>query len=307
LNNPYAKLSGQGKGYTLTFISDLFSASVYGVGKWVMMGVPPIALVALTFSISTVIMAIWAGSTGQWRDLLHVNARGWANIALYTAVSTMALLAMWTGIKHLDPTVASFIGRLQTLVSVCCGVLILKERLRPIEAIGGLVVIAGVVIIKASFAVHLTLWFWVMVASGTLWGLNEVMAKISLRHLSPVPLNLVRNAGVMVIYLILAGSKGFSLINYGTYWWGILAIGIAGPIFSRLFYLYALQHLGVAKTALINQSQPLYVSVIALVLLGIFPTLREWAGGLLILAGCIIMIAGPGKAAIARKINHIGN
>jgi len=291
----------------LTFVSALFSASVYGVGKWVMIGVSPVALVALTFSISSIIMAVWAGSTGQWRDVLHVSKRGWATIALYTAVSIAALMAMWTGIEHLDPTVASFIGRLQTLVSVFCGVLLLREHLRPIEAIGGLIVIAGVVVIKASFAVELNRWFWVMVASGTLWGLNEVMAKLSMRHLSPVPLNLVRNSAVMVFYLLLSAVQGISLVNYGTYWWGILAVALAGPIFSRLFYLFALQRIGVAKTALINQSQPLYVSVIALVLLGMIPSVREWAGGLLILAGCVIMILGPGQAAIARKINHIEN
>ena len=291
-------MSAQGKGYTFTFISAICSASVYGVGKWVMVGVSPVVNIALTFAIATVVMGVMMIANGEWRDFQRCTAKGWFTASLFTIFTIAALYAMWTGIKHLDPTVASFIGRLQTVVAVFLGVLLLKERLRIIEIFGGLMVIAGVVVIRLTFDMTLDRWFWVMVTSGLLWGVTETVASLALRHLAPVPLNFVRNLTVAIVYLIWASFQEAPLFNIGKYWWGVVCVAFGGPILARIFYLHALKRIGVSKTALINQSQPIYVSVIALVFLGLIPTVREWIGGLLILSGCILMILGPVKAGI---------
>ena len=298
-------MSGQGKGYTFTFISAVCSASVYGIGKWVTGGVSPITNIALSFSIATLAMGVLMFPSREWRELSRCSAKGWLWASFFTIGSIAALMAMWTGIKHLDPTVASFIGRLQTVVAVFLGVLLLKERLRAVEIMGGALVLVGIIIIRATLEMELDRWFWVMVCSGVLWGTTESMAAMALRYISPVPLNFVRNVVVALFYLVLAFFQNEPLFALGKYWWGIIAVALGGPILARLFYLHAVKRIGVSKTALINQSQPIYVSVIALVVLGTIPTPREWLGGILILAGCIVMIAGPGAAAVIREIGKL--
>jgi len=298
-------MSGQRKGYTFTFISAICSASVYGIGKWVTGGVSPVTNIALSFSIATLAMGLLMIPSRQWRELSQCPTKGWLWASFFTIGSIAALMAMWTGIKHLDPTVASFIGRLQTVVAVFLGVLLLKERLRAVEILGGALVLVGIVIIRATLEMELDRWFWVMVCSGVLWGTTESMAAMALRYISPVPLNFVRNVVVALFYLVLASFQNEPLFALGKYWWGIIAVALGGPILARLFYLHAVKRIGVSKTALINQSQPIYVSVIALVVLGTIPTPREWLGGLLILAGCFVMIAGPGAAAVIREIGKL--
>ena len=196
------------------------------------------------------------------------------------------------GVQHLDPTVAAFLSRLQVFVAVFLGMIFLKERFGVLEAIGGLVLIVGLAVIRMSFDVNLSYWFWITVASGALFGITEVFAKQAVNGLHPIPLNFVRNSIIAVFFIIILLVQGKPLFEFHGTWWYLFAMGVVGPMMSRLCFLYALSYLEVSKATLMNQLQPLFVSLIAFSVLGLIPTLREWIGGVLILAGCVVMIRG---------------
>jgi drug/metabolite transporter (DMT)-like permease len=206
--------------------------------------------------------------------------------------SIAALQSLWMGIQHLDPTVAAFISRLQTLVSVFLGVIFLKERFGRREIIGALLLIAGVVIIRISFDLALSFWFWVMVASGVFFGITEIFAKQAVGNLHPIPLNFVRNSIIAVFFIVVLIAQGQPLFEFQGTWWHVLAIGIAGPLLSRLSFLNALSRIEVSKAVLVNQTQPIFVFLISFTVLSVIPTPRELIGGLLILTGCVILIRG---------------
>jgi drug/metabolite transporter (DMT)-like permease len=285
-------LSESGKGYTFAVLSALLSGINYVLGKAVLADMSPTHLVALIFSIAAVIQGAWMFRSGQWRSIGQCSRQGWLAILGFSAISIVALLTLWTGIKYLDPTVASFIARLQTLVTVSLGIYLLHERFRLIEAVGGGAVIGGLLVIGFSPDVKLSFWFWVMVASAISWGITEVSAKIALRYMPATPLSFVRTAIVAAFFLIWTAGDGTPLFNLGKLWWGVAAIAIMGPTLARWFYLFALQRLDVSKAALINQVQPLFVWLVAFAFMAMIPSLREWIGGLLILTGCAVMIAG---------------
>lgn len=285
-------MSNRGKGYTFAVLSACLSGANYVLGKVALADLSPSHLVALIFSIAAILQAYWISKTRQWGDFRKCTLRGWLHVLLFSNFSIIALWTLWAGIKNLDPTVASFISRLQTPVTVLLGIYLLHERFRIYEGIGGIVVILGVVVIYATFDFRLSVWFWVMVASGVLFGLTEVSAKIALRHLAPEPLSFLRTLLVAVFFLILCSLKGIPLLNLGHCWWIVLAIALMGPTLSRLFYLFALKYLDVSKAALVNQVQPVFVAVVAFTFLRTIPTLRAWIGGILIVTGCFVMIAG---------------
>ena len=285
-------MSETGKGYTFAILSALLSGINYVLGKAVLAGMSPIHLVALIFSLATIIQGFWIIRTGQWRQIRQCSRRGWWAVLGFSAISILALWTLWTGVKYLDPTVASFISRMQTLVTVMLGIYLLRERFRLIEAVGGLAVLAGLVVIGFSPEVKLSLWFWIMVASAVSWGVTEVVAKVALRHIEATPLSFIRTVIVAVFFLIWALIEGTPLFNLGKLWWGVAAIALLGPTLARWFYLFALERLDVSKAALINQVQPLFVWPLAFAFMGTIPGVREWMGGALILTGCFVMIAG---------------
>jgi drug/metabolite transporter (DMT)-like permease len=268
------------------------SGANYVLGKVVLTDLSPSHLVALIFSIAAILQGLWITKTGQWRDFCGCSPRGWFHVFLFSSLSVAALWTLWAGIKYLDPTVASFISRLQTPVTVLLGIYLLQERFRLYEGIGGAFVLLGVVVIYASFDFRISVWFWVMVTSGILFGLTEVSAKVALRYLAPEPLSFLRTLMVAAFFMIVIIIKKTPLFNLGYHWWGVLAIGLMGPTLARLFYLFALKHLDVSKAALVNQIQPVFVAAIAFTFLHTIPTLRAWIGGVLILTGCFLMIAG---------------
>ena len=90
---------------------------------------------------------------------------------------------------------------------------------------------------------------------------------------------------------------GTSFEGVGSVWWGILIIALAGPILTRPMYLYALKYLELSKVALINQSQPVFVAILAFLMLQQSPAPREVIGGLLVIGGCLLVIVGRKKAA----------
>jgi drug/metabolite transporter (DMT)-like permease len=59
-------------------------------------------------------------------------------------------------------------------------------------------------------------------------------------------------------------------------------------------YLAAVRRIPVTKAAIVTQTSPVFVMVLAVLLLGQFPTLRELAGGILVLVGCFVMILARG-------------
>ncbi len=288
-------MSNRGKGYAFAIISACLSGANYVLGKVALTDLSPSHLVALIFSIAAVLQGFWIMKTGQWRDFDRCAPRGWFHAFLFSSLSIAALWTLWAGIKYLDPTVASFISRLQTPVTVLLGIYLLHERFRFYEVIGGIFVILGVVVIYASFDFRISVWFWIMVASGVLFGLTEVSAKVALRYLAPEPLSFLRTLIVAVFFLILLLFKGIPLFNLGHRWWGVLAIALMGPTLARMFYLFALKYLDVSKAALVNQVQPVFVATIAFTFLRTIPTLRAWIGGILILTGCSLMIAGKDR------------
>lgn len=284
-----------GKGYAFAVTSALFSGTNYVIGKVVLVELSPEHLVTMIFSIAAVLQCFWVFQSGEWRDLRHWSGKGWAAVLVFSGLSVAALWTLWAGVKHLDPSVAAFISRLQTPVTIFLGIWFLKERFRFLEAIGGLIVLAGVVILYATSGVQVGFWFWVMVSSGVIWGVTEVVAKIALRYVDATLLSFVRTALVAIVYLLFMAVQETPLLHLGRLWVGVLAIALMGPTLARWFYLFALKRLAVSKAALVNQIQPIFVALIAFTFLGTIPTLREWIGGLMILAGCFALIGGKGR------------
>jgi drug/metabolite transporter (DMT)-like permease len=113
-------------------------------------------------------------------------------------------------------------------------------------------------------------------------------------------MSFLRNVISSVLFLVAAAFVGVSFEGAGSVWWAIVIIALTGPILTRPIYLVALKHLEVSKVALINQSQPVFVAILALVTLSQTPAPREIMGGVFVIGGCILII-------VSRKKMGLGN
>jgi drug/metabolite transporter (DMT)-like permease len=288
-------------GYLFSGMSALFASVSIVTGKWTLQGISPLALNALVFPIGTVVLGLGIIPKKRWKRILALNGKAWVWTLIFTILAFVAIWTYWIGIKMMDPTLASFLNRTETLVTILLGIVILGERFSKAEGLGAIIVLAGIVLMKFTLRGEYSTGFWVVLFSSVCFGTAEFIAKIAVRYVDPLTMSFVRKLVSAVMFWIALTFVGTSFAGVGSVFWGVILIAFMGPILTRPIYLAALKHIEVSKVALINQSQPVFVAILALLALNQTPAWREIIGGLFVIGGCLLIIIsrkrGPAKDA----------
>lgn len=282
-------------GYLFSGMSALFASVAIVAGKWTLQGISPLALNALVFPIGAVVLGLGIIPRKRWKRILALNGKAWGWTLTFTILAFVAIWTYWIGIKMMDPTLASFLNRTETLVTILLGVVILGERFSKGEWLGAILVLAGIVLMKFTLRVEYSTGFWVVLFSAVCFGTAEFIAKIAVRYVDPLTLSFVRNLISAVMFWVAVAFVGTSFAGVRSVFWGVIIIAFMGPILTRPIYLAALKHIEVSKVALINQSQPVFVAIMALLALNQTPAPREVIGGLFVIGGCLLIILGRKK------------
>jgi drug/metabolite transporter (DMT)-like permease len=81
--------------------------------------------------------------------VLPDTAIGWWSVAGIAVVSTViAILTLFKGMKIIGPSRASIISTIEPVVTVAAASLLLGERISWLQAAGGVLVIAAVIILQ---------------------------------------------------------------------------------------------------------------------------------------------------------------
>jgi drug/metabolite transporter (DMT)-like permease len=259
-------------------------------GKWTLHTISPLALNALVFTIGAIVLGLAMLPQKRWRRISAIDARGWRWTIAFSVLAFVAIWTYWIGLKMMDPTLASFLNRFETLVTISLGIVILGERFTKGEGLGTFLMLGGIVLMKFTFRAEYSAGFWVVLFAALCFGTAEFIAKIAVRYVDPLTLSFLRNVITSVLFWIAVAFMGTSFEGAGSVWWGILIVAFAGPILTRPIYLYALKYIEVSKVALINQSQPVFVAILALIALSQTPAPREILGGLFVIGGCLLII-----------------
>lgn len=278
-------------GYLYASLSAMMASILIVSGKWTLHTISPLALSALVFTIGAIVLGLAMLPRKRWKRISAIDARGWRWTIAFSVLAFVAIWTYWIGLKMMDPTLASFLNRFETLVTISLGIVILGERFSKGEGLGTLLVLGGIVLMKFTFRAEYSDGFWVVLFSAICFGTAEFIAKIAVRYVDPLTLSFLRNVITSVLFWIAVAFMGTSFEGAGSVWWAILIVAFAGPILTRPIYLYALKYIEVSKVALINQSQPVFVAILALVALSQTPAPREIVGGLFVMGGCVLIIA----------------
>jgi|GEM_PF-346424 len=277
-------------GYGMTAMSSLANACVILLGKWVMTAGDPIFYGGLVLVIAGLILLAGAAVKDGIGWMFKMSRKAWKFTTIYTLISISALGCFWLGISMVDAAKVGFIGRFQVVVIVILGAALLKEKFHKREVFAALVVFTGMFILYHTFPAKMSLGFWIMLGSAVSFGLVEITAKVTVKYCEPYHFNTIRNLFSGAVLLLIGWARGKADFNLGAVWWGVIAMAMLGPVFSRVFYLYALRHAEVSKTALITQIQPVFVVLLAMLFRNEYPSAQELIGGAVIIAGCALVI-----------------
>jgi len=282
--------ASKGSGYHLALFSAITSAAVTVIGKWCLASISPLLLNCLIFSIAAFVLAATLVPRKGWSWFFRHSRSGWLWIFILVASSFGALWAFWAGVQRIDPTLAAFLNRTEVFVAVLLAMIVLRERFSWREAVGALVSIAGMVIMRLTLRMEYESGFWLVLLGSVFFGIVELVSKIAIRHVEPAVLTGMRSWFLALAFWAVFILRGENFEGLGEVWPGVVALAVLGPVLARLFYLWALKRMELAKAAIISQLQPVFVVVLALTALGQLPTVREAWGGILIGLGTVIMI-----------------
>ncbi|MGB2768840.1 MAG: DMT family transporter [Candidatus Zixiibacteriota bacterium] len=300
MNNPPKQhdATKASRGYLYASLSAMMASILIVSGKWTLHTISPLALSALVFTIGAIVLGLAMLPRKKWKRIRAIDARGWRWTIAFSMLAFVAIWTYWIGLKMMDPTLASFLNRFETLVTISLGIVILGERFTKGEAVGALLALGGIVLMKLTFRAEYSAGFWVVLFSAVCFGTAEFIAKIAVRYVDPLTLSFLRNVITSVLFWIAVAFVGTSFEGADSVWWGVLIVAFAGPILTRPIYLFALKYIEVSKVALINQSQPVFVAILALMVLSQTPAPREILGGLFVIGGCLLIIVSRKRVGL---------
>ena len=282
-------------GYFCASLSAMMASILIVSGKFTLNVISPLALSTIVFTFGAIVLGLAMLPKKRWKRIQAMDARAWKWTVAFSVLAWVAIWTYWIGLSMMDPTLASFLNRFETLVTISLGMLFLGERFTRGEGLGAFLAMAGVVLMKLTFRAEYSAGFWVVLFSCVCFGTAEFLAKIAVRYVDPLTMSFLRNVISSVLFWVAAAFVGISFEGAGSVWWTILIIALTGPILTRPIYLVALKYLEVSKVALINQSQPVFVAILAFATLSQTPAPREIVGGLFVIGGCLLIIVSRKK------------
>jgi len=117
------------------------------VSDTVLHRLPPVVLTTLVMTGAALALAVRAATTGGVS--LGFDPMGWLWIGCIVIVSTViAVLAFFAGLARTGASTASILSTFEPVVSTVLAGLVLGEVLRPVQALGALLVLSAAVIVQ---------------------------------------------------------------------------------------------------------------------------------------------------------------
>ncbi len=222
--------------------------------------------------------------------------RKWLPLTILMGVFevTATFLFFYT-IRLMNPAVASFYGNISIVMTVLLGVIFLKEHFTTLEAIGGIILGIGVVLMTYKSGKTVFIGFLLILLLSLLFSINTILIKVSLKDVHPITFSAYRTfllfltTAVIVFFQSKAPFPGLSTLLE-------IAIGaFLGPFLGVLLLFTGLQYLEASKASLVRATNPLMVLIGSYLWLRQVPTAIQVVGGLVTLAGIELLLWGKFK------------
>jgi drug/metabolite transporter (DMT)-like permease len=285
-------------GALLALLSAISGAYLFIFSKHVLQFVGPATFCSYYYLFAAGYFTVWLVVSGQ-RALFRIPLRAAGKLLLIAALESVSVLALFTAVRLMDPTLASFFNNAQTIFIILLSAVFLKERFNRTESLGTAVALAGVLLISYRSAEPVLLGMTLTLLSAGCFSCTVVLVKKNLADLPPLTVALYRAAALMAVFnLYTLAGPGYDPVAPGLLAY-TAAGALFGPFLNILFYFYSLKYFDASKTSLIRASQPLFVLINAALFLQSVPQPRELAGGLVIIFGLYILVLGHERSLAA--------
>lgn len=285
------------KGITLAFLATLGMANVYVFSKAALLEVNFFQFQFYWFAFALLWIAPFLIVTGLIRKIPDLSRSSLYTLLILGFLELGAATMLFLSIQLAEnPTTISFLSNLTPIFVTLFGIRFLGERFNAIEAIGIILTIGGVIMITYTRDTSLREFFgkgsgWILVSS-VFSSISIVLAKSRIKDIHPGILTLNR-----VLFLLVFAVGAMIIRNESFAVSGRAALNMAvgsmlGPFLTGFAQYSALRYIEASRTMIIQSTRSLLVLVGSVIYLSILPELLQLIGGLITIAGVIILTWG---------------
>jgi drug/metabolite transporter (DMT)-like permease len=259
--------------------------STFTVVKQSLENASPILFVTMRFWIATLVCI--AFMPGHFRK---INRRTWCHGVVLSLILFGGFVFQTLGLRNTNPSYSAFITSLSVLLVPLLGFLLFHHRPRPQTLAGVILATIGLFLLLAHLS-RLTMGSgdFLTLICAVLFGLHILLLGRFVAVSDYRQLLLLQLAGTAILSSIAVPLFEVPVLNLNPRL--VLALAVTG-LLATAFALYVqarAQRLTTANhAALIFSLEPFFAALFAFWILGQVLTLREWFGGILVLAGILV-------------------
>ena len=211
---------------------------------------------------------------------------------LYMLLECAATVSFFFVIRFVNPSIVSFFDILSPLFVTIIAFFYLKEKLKKIEILGGIVSLCGVAVLT-YVSPEVKLKFLLMIVMQVLfYSTSSILAKKKIQAIPPLVITCFRVFVLFALSSLQLLWKGGGRLPSGREFLFLAAGSAAGPVLGAFCLFSAMKYIKVTKIFLIKNTQPFLVALASTFLLKISLSLRQLAGGMIIFIGISLVVAG---------------
>lgn len=261
---------------------------------------PPAVSVVYVLGAGTVEVVLFSLVWGQVDfGVFRRHAGFFLTIGFLIAAST---ILSYSAVAFIDPGTASLLAQTSVLFGIMFGLVWLRERLTGLDLAGMAITLAGVFIISFQPGDYLRLGSLIVLISAFLYALHAAVVKRYSGSLGLAEFFLFRLVSTTAFLLLFVLGQGALRWPGPQAWLLILLAGTVDVVLSRALYYLALRRLQLTYHSMVLTLSPVVTILWSLALFGLWPTPRELAGGLAVLAGILLVTAGRSGLVGTRRL-----
>lgn len=288
------------KGYFFAALSAIAVSNVYIFSKAALRETDLYVFGFFWFLSAFFYNLLYTVSTKKLKLYFTYSARQKVVLVFIGLIETMAAFTFFQGVNVIEnPTIVSFLDTCTPLFATILGIIFLRDRFNKIEITGMVMAMAGALLISYSGTFKLSGLFiygsHFAIMAAVFASIGITVAKSQIKAYDPAILSFNRTIYLVALFLILLliYKKPFSITTQSFIF---AAIGsFAGPFLGAILQYNAFKYIEASKTMIIQSTRSFIVLIVSLLLFGLFPLFHQLAGGLIAIAGVIVIAFGSTK------------
>jgi len=285
------------KGYAYTLLATVAGSTVYIFSKAALNEVSLAQFGVYWFAMAIGWNLLFTLRSAEHRHFHEISRHSFKILIIIGLIEIVATGSFYAAISVADnPAIPSFLRNMEYIFVTLFGVFLLKEHFSKAEILGIILTFTGAFVISyqqgASFYSYISSTSGLMLLSTVFYGVRTITAKTHIRTITPTMLAINRAIFLLIFAAIFLKILGQDIKIPTTALFNIALGSFFGPFLTSIGQYSALKYIEASRAATVQSTTALFVLLGAYLYFGRFPVDYQIAGGLLTIAGAMLLVIG---------------